>query len=74
MPHINPAFEETMTRTDLLFIVVVFTAIQMLLANVVMNTFGQGPFEKLWRYCYLRSFNKKSEKAALKASEEPPKA
>jgi len=74
MPHINPAFEETMTRTDLLVIVVVFTAIQMLLANVVMNTFGQGPFEKLWRYCYLRNFYKKSKEVALSATPEPPKA
>ncbi len=74
MPLVYPQFEATVTRTDLFIIAVLFAGVQMVVANFVVNRFGTGPFEKLWRYCYLRSFNKKSEKAALTAVDEPPLA
>ena len=65
MPAYFPDFAFTVTLLDLLIITLAFTAIQIVLANVITKHFRQGPFEALWRKLYLHSFYKKRTKEHL---------
>jgi uncharacterized protein len=65
MPAYLPDFAFTVTLLDLLMITLAFTAIQIVLANVITKHFRQGPFEAIWRKLYLHSFYKKRTKEHL---------
>ena len=65
MPAYFPDFAFTVTLLDLLMITLAFTAIQIVLANVITRHFRQGPFEAIWRKLYLHSFYKKRSKEHL---------
>ena len=65
MPAYFHDFAFTVTLLDLLIITLAFTAIQIVLANVITRHFRQGPFEAIWRKLYLHSFYKKRSKEHL---------
>ncbi|WP_334027721.1 DUF418 domain-containing protein [Alteromonas sp. P256] len=65
MPAYFPDFAFTVTLLDLLIITLAFTAIQIVLANIMTKHFRQGPFEAIWRKLYLHSFYKKRTKEHL---------
>ena len=63
---LNPDFIASINLLHLMLIVAVFTLVQMVLANWIVNRYKQGPLEKFWRSRYLTRYEKKmSEKAAL---------
>ncbi len=55
-----PDFNMTATQLDYFLIAVVFTGIQLILANVYLRYFTQGPLEVLWRKLYVARFRQKS--------------
>lgn len=54
-----PDFALAATHIDYFLLVLGVTAIQILLANLYLAKFEQGPFEKLWRKLYSNSVDKK---------------
>ena len=60
-----PEFSLTASHPDYLVIALAYTFIQIVIANLYMRKFEQGPLEQLWRTRYNRSINKKL-KAQLK--------
>jgi uncharacterized protein len=56
---IVPNFGLTATYIDYFLIALSFTVIQILIANLYLFKYEQGPLEKLWRKLYSRSVDKK---------------
>ncbi len=56
---IVPNFELTATHIDYFLIALSFTVIQILIANLYLFKYEQGPLEKHWRKLYSRSVDKK---------------
>ncbi len=52
-------FELTATHNDYFLIALSFTVIQILIANLYLFKYEQGPLEKNWRKLYSRSVDKK---------------
>lgn len=61
---VMPEFNLQATHLDYLLIASVYTLIQIVLANVYLCNFKQGPLELLWRKAYLRSIDKKLQAKA----------
>ena len=53
-----PSFGVTATHLDYFYIALSFTVFQILLANLYLLKFEQGPLEKLWRKLYSSSVDK----------------
>lgn len=63
-----PSFSLTATQFDYFVIASIYTVIQIVIANLYLMKFEQGPLEILWRKLYNRSIDKKL-KAADKLQE-----
>ncbi|MFT5541006.1 MAG: hypothetical protein ACI97K_001544 [Glaciecola sp.] len=63
-----PEFSLSATHFDYMLIVVAYTLIQILMANLYLRKYEQGPLELLWRKLYSKSINKKLQ-AQVKAKE-----
>ncbi len=63
-----PEFSLSATHFDYMLIVVAYTLIQILMANLYLRKYEQGPLELLWRKLYNKSINKKLQ-AQVKAKE-----
>lgn len=56
---IMPEFNKTASLFDYFLIVVIYTPIQVIVANMYMRKFKQGPLEAFWRKRFLKSAQKK---------------
>lgn len=65
-----PEFSETATHFDYFILVLSYTLIQILVANLYLLKFEQGPFEQLWRALYSRTVDKKLKKLAVSTESE----
>jgi uncharacterized protein len=54
-----PEFSLTATQLDYLLLVLAYTGIQIVMANLYLRKYEQGPLELLWRTLYKRSIDKK---------------
>lgn len=54
-----PEFNLTATHLDYFFIVVAYTVIQIIMANLYLRIYAQGPLEWFWRTLYNKSIEKK---------------
>jgi uncharacterized protein len=61
---IMPSFTLEATMLDYFLIVCVYTIIQIVLANLYLQQFKQGPLEWLWRRAYLGSVERKLKAGA----------
>lgn len=53
-----PEFSLTASHLDYVFIALAYTIIQIVIANLYLRKFEQGPMEQLWRTLYNRSIDK----------------
>jgi uncharacterized protein len=53
-----PEFSLTATHLDYLLIVLAFTVIQIVIANLYLRKYEQGPLELLWRKLYNKTIDK----------------
>ena len=61
---VMPEFNDTATLFDYFLIVLIYTPIQVIAANMYMSKFEHGPLEAMWRKSYLKSAHKKQARIA----------